>query len=67
MLQELLDYIVEKDWEWQPRKPDAVDTFISWLTLCLFMSVVGYIFGQWLCIVFDIGIIGQQWRESIAR
>lgn len=67
MLQELLDYIVGHQWEWTPKNPDPVDKFISWLTLCFFMSAAGYVFGQWLCIVFDIGVIGQQWRELISR
>lgn len=64
MLQELLDYIVDHQWEWTPKKPDAVDRFINSLAICLFMSAAGYMFGQWLCIVFDIGIIGQQWRDT---
>jgi len=67
MLCELIDFILSQDWEWQPRRSDPVDSFLAWLCWCLFMCLSGYISGQVVCIVFDIGVVGELWRSGQLR
>jgi hypothetical protein len=62
MLDELMDFIGSL--EWQDHKPDAVDRVLRHLTLWLFCAAAGYLTGQYICGVFDIGVIGELWKQS---
>ena len=65
MLQELLDFIGSL--EWQGHKPDAVDLALRYVTLLFVCAAAGYLTGQVVCIYFDIGVLGEQWRSGVIR
>jgi hypothetical protein len=61
MLSEILEFIGEL--EWQEHKPDLLERMLNQLVWWMFCAGAGYICGQALCIYFDIGVVGEQWRH----
>lgn len=62
MIDEILQFI--GGLEWQNHKPDRTDKILNAITHYLIIASAGYLTGQAICIIFDIGIIGKQWRQE---
>lgn len=65
MLDEIFNFIGTL--EWQGHKPDKVERTINRIAYYLMVAASGYMAGQTICIIFDIGIVGHQWRQEKSR